>query len=171
MRSTWKRVQWLMGVFVWCCQPPLLFPRAFDVIDTWCFQRHKSSPTQCLAQNKKLKGGYALWSVWISTSEGQRKGGGVWGLEGTLMMGWWSRWPQTWKRCKPLALGSAIVCAGHCCIEVVSVMTNAHKSFLCHFTLDIKESSKLVLRVCVLCFTSGLVQECAELSLGKKTAT
>lgn len=42
-------------------------------------------------------------------------------------------------------------------------MTNAHKSSLRHFTLDIKESSKLVLQVCVLCFTSGLVQECAEL--------
>lgn len=25
---------------------------AFDVIDTWCFQRHKSSALQCVAQNK-----------------------------------------------------------------------------------------------------------------------
>lgn len=53
---------------------------------------------------------------------------------------------------------------------MILAMTNIHNSFLCQFThmKDITEYQKLVLLVCVLCFTSGLVQECAELRVGKK---
>lgn len=59
---------------------------AFDVIDTWCFQRHGSSAPQRLAQNKVEERGFALRSVWISTSEGERKSSGVCGSAGTLMI-------------------------------------------------------------------------------------
>lgn len=45
---------------------------AFDVIDTWCFQGHKSSALQCLAQNKSWREGTLCEvCVWISTSEGK----------------------------------------------------------------------------------------------------
>lgn len=48
-----RRARWLMGEFVWCCQP--FVSLAFEVIDTSCFHPHKSSPLQRLAQNKSWR--------------------------------------------------------------------------------------------------------------------
>lgn len=44
------------------------------MIDTSCFQRHKSSPLQCLAQNKKLKGGCACCEVCESPHQREKEG-------------------------------------------------------------------------------------------------
>lgn len=45
-----------MGVFVPRCQPPALLSRPpFDVIDTWCFHRHRSSAFRRVWPKIKLK--------------------------------------------------------------------------------------------------------------------
>lgn len=132
MWYTWKRMQWLMAVFVWCCQPSLLFPGLLMWLIHDVF-----TDTNRLLRNVwpkiKLKGMVRAVECVNLHITGKRKGVGVWGLEGTLMMGWCSRWPQTWKRCKPLALGLTILHASHCYNQVVLALTNIRK-----YSLDLK---------------------------------
>lgn len=58
--------------------------RAFDVIETCAFK--DTNRLLCSVWPKiKLKG--SVRAVGVSTSQGKKKGGDVWGVKGTLMMG------------------------------------------------------------------------------------
>lgn len=85
MRYTWKRAQWLMGVFVWCCQPPLLFPGLLMWLIHGVFK-----DTNRLLRNVwpkiKVKGRVCTVKCVTLHIRGKRKGVCVWGLQGTLMM-------------------------------------------------------------------------------------
>lgn len=72
----------------------------------------------------------------------------------------------------PWSVVPRIVHAGHCYNRMILAMISINNGFLFfYFTLDMKESQQPAQLVFVLCFTSGPVQECAELSLSKKTVS